>query len=222
MNVTRRLVADILLVLDHSTSIRVEGGDTYRHWRVVLDFASCVAGAFRIARNQTQVAVMKFSTKAEVVFYLNKHRDRASLLKAIGKIRHEGGNTNLAEALRRGREVYMTSNGARSKVPKILIMLTDGTATHEVERTQEEATNTKADGITIFTVGVGGGVNKDELEKIASKPEYFFFATDFADLRNILEKLLMSTTTTTTTSARKTTTTESCKLLQSLMYSKFR
>jgi len=230
-------VADILLVLDQSTSIVVEDPN-YDNWYVrVLGFAKSVAGAFDIARHRTQVAVIKFSDVINVVFYFNTYNNRESLLNAIGNIHLDGGQTNLAAALRTGRSMFRTSIGARDGVPKILIMLTDGTATREADRTQEEANRTKADGITIFTVGVGAGVDNDELRKVASKPEYFFFANNFNSLNSVLQKLLegscneaatlpttaTATTTTTalptstssTTTTTLTTTTESCKSLLS-------
>ena len=231
-------VADILLVLDQSASI-VVGDPNYDNWYVkVLGFAKSVAGAFDIARHRTQVAVMKFSDVVNVIFYFNTYNNRESLLNAIGNIHLEGGETNLAAALRTGRSMFRTSIGARDGVPKILIMLTDGTANVEADRTQVEANETKADGIVIFTVGVGGGVDNDELRKIASKPEYFFFATNFAHLNSVLQKLLegsceearlpTTTTTTTTTTAiptstsstattTLTTTTESCKFSCGIM-----
>jgi len=236
-SVTCPRVADILLVLDQSTSIVV--GDPNRdNWYVkVLGFAKNIAGAFHIARHRTQVAVIKFSDVTTGVFYLNDYSDRESLLNAIGNIDIDGGETNLAAALRTGRSMFRTSNGARDGVPKILIMLTDGTANVEEKETEKESNKTKAGGIVIFTVGVGNKVDYDELRKIASKPEYFFFATDFAHLNSVLQKLLedscneaatLTTTATRTTATTATptstssnttttltTTTESCKSLLS-------
>ena len=95
--------ADIVLVLDQSTSIVVEN---YENWYVnVLGFASSVAGAFPIAPDLTQVGLMKFSSGVEVVFHLNEHGDRESLLRAIQSVDINGGDTNIAAALRAAREV---------------------------------------------------------------------------------------------------------------------
>ena len=92
-------MADILLVLDQSTSIVVEDPN-YDNWYVrVLGFAKSVAGAFDIARHRTQVAVIKFSDVINVVFYFNTYNNRESLLNAIGNIHLDGGQTNLAAAL---------------------------------------------------------------------------------------------------------------------------
>jgi len=54
-NVTCARAADIVLVLDQSTSI-VAGNPSYDNWYVqVLSFAKSIAGAFPIGRNLTQV-----------------------------------------------------------------------------------------------------------------------------------------------------------------------
>ena len=55
-NVTCSRAADIVLVLDQSTSI-VAGNPSYDNWYTqVLGFAMSIASAFPIGRNLTQVA----------------------------------------------------------------------------------------------------------------------------------------------------------------------
>ena len=207
-NVTCPKAADILLVLDQSTSV-VVGDPNFDNWYVsVLGFAKSVAGAFPIGRNLTQVAVMKFSTSVEIVFNLDAYSNRESLLNAIDNINITGGWTNFAKALRTGRAMFVPSRGARIAVPKLLIMLTDGVPSRDTTITLEEANTTKAAGIIIYTVGVGVDVDKEELRNIASKREYFFFATNFTELNNVLpyimanlcnEAATLPTTTMTTT-----------------------
>jgi len=216
-NITCARAADIVLVLDQSTSI-VAGHPTYDNWYVqVLGFAQSIAGAFPIGRDLTQVGVMKFSEDVEPVFYLDTYDDRDSLLNAIENIDIHGGETNIAGALRSAREVmFDESNGARPDVPKILILLTDGTANIEESNTLLEAELTKAAGIKIYTVGVTHQVDEDQLREIASTPDYFFFASNFTQLTSVLQYLvensckeaatLPTTTTTTTTTTTAPTT----------------
>jgi len=215
-NVTCERAADIVLVLDQSTSIVQQ---TYDNWYVqVLGFAERIAGAFPIGENLTQVGVLKFSTEVEIVFHLNAYGDRDSLLNAIENIDISGGDTNIAAALRTAREVmFIPSNGHRPGVPKILILLTDGTANLEPSNTLYEAEQTKLDNVKIYTVGVTDEVDEDQLRMIASTPEYFFFASNFTQLNSILQYLvensckeaatLPTTTTTTTTTTTPSTTT---------------
>ena len=217
-DVTCPRAADIVLVLDQSTSI-VVNDPLYDNWFVqVLGFAKRIAGAFPIGENLTQVAVLKFNEDVEIVFHLNRYRDRESLLNAIENMDISGGDTNIAGALRTAREVmFARSNGARPGVPKILILLTDGTANFEQLNTVPEATLTKQANIKVYTVGVTHEVDQDQLKEIASYPEYFFFASDFSELNSILQNLvensckeaatLPTTIATTTTPATTTSTT---------------
>jgi len=182
--------ADIVLVLDQSTSI-VVGDPNYDNWYVtMLGFAKSIAGAFPIHPSLTQVAVMKFSDGVEIVFNLDTYDDRDSLLSAIDKIDINGGQTNFAAALMTGRTMFSTGSGGRDDAPDILIMVTDGTATREADRTESEVNTTKSAGIIIYTVGIGNDVDQEELTKIASKTEYFFYAANFADLNNVLPDLV--------------------------------
>ena len=207
--------ADIVLVLDQSTSIVTESFD---NWYVqVLDFAKRIAGAFPINRNLTQIGLMKFSTDVDIVFHLNTYGDRQSVLNAIENADINGGDTNIAAALRTARAAMFTvQNGSRPGVPKILILLTDGTANVEESNTIREADLTKAANIKLYTVGVTHEVDEDQLRVMASSPDYFFFASNFTQLNSVLQYLvensckeaatLPTTTTTTTTTTPSTTT----------------
>jgi len=216
-NVTCSRAADIVLVLDQSTSI-VVGDPNYDNWYVqILGFAQRVAGAFPIDRNLTQVGLLKFNEEVEVVFHLDTYGDRASLLSAINRVDINGGETNIAAALRTARTVmFNESNGARPGVPKILILVTDGTANTEESNTLPEADLAKAANIKIYTVGVTHEVDEDQLKVIASSPDYFFFASNFTQLNGILQVVVensckeaatLPTTTTTTTPSTTTSTT---------------
>ena len=212
---------DMVLVLDQSTSIVVE---TYNNWyQLVLGFAKRIAGAFVIGRNQTQIGLVKFSHEIEIVFHLNTYGDRQSVLDAIGNVTISGGDTNIAAALRTAREMMFTEqNGSRPEVPKILILLTDGTANVEEPDTLPEADLTKAANITIYTVGVTHAVDEDQLRAIASIPDFFSFALNFTQLNNVVGQVvensckeaptyppttMITTTTTAPSTATRTTTT---------------
>ena len=199
-NVTCARELDIVLVLDQSTSIVAE---SWQNWYVrVLGFAKSIAGAFVIGRNMTQVGLMKFNETAEIVFHLNKYDDRQSLLNAIGNVAIVGGDTNIAAALRTAREMMFTEqNGARPGVPKILILLTDGTANFEESNTMPEANLTKAAGIKLYTVGVTHAVDEDQLRVMASVPECFFFAPNFTLLNSVVQQIVENSCNETATTS---------------------
>jgi len=110
--------------------------------------------------------------------------------------------------------MFTVQNGSRPGVPKILILLTDGTANIEESNTLLEADLTKAANIKLYTVGVTDEVDEVQLRVMASSPDYFFFASDFEQLNSVLEQVVeysckeaatqpwMTTTTTTTPTTR--------------------
>jgi len=205
MNVACARELDIVLALDQSTSIVVESWD---NWNVrVLGFAKSIAGAFIIGRNMTQIGLMKFNETTEIEFHLNTYDDRQSLLNAIDNVDIDGGDTNLAAVLRTAREVMFTEqNGARPGVPKILILLTDGTANEEESSTLTEANLTKAADIKLYTVGVTNAVDEDQLRVMASVPECFFFAPNFTLLSSIVQRIVENSCNETATLLTITTT----------------
>ena len=199
------MAADIVFAIDQSSGI-VFYNQSYDIWHVhVLDFVKRIAGAFTIDGSSTQIGLLKFGSVAEVVFELSRYDDRQSLLNAINTIHYHGGSTNITAALQTARQIMFTlQNGARPGVPKFLILLTDGVANREATSTLSEANQTKAANITIFTVGITQAVDKDQLQAIASSPNYFFFASNLTHLNAIVQALTEDLCDETSTSSATT------------------
>jgi hypothetical protein len=71
-----------------------------------------------------------------------------------------------------------------------MILLTDGRSNPDPpELAVQAATASKADGIIMFSVGLGSELDFAALERIASKPGYFFRAPRAEDLRTIYEEI---------------------------------
>ena len=183
--------ADIVLALDESTSI-VENNPNRDNWyQRMLGFAVSIVRAFSISPDLTQIGILKFSDSAQVSFFLNRYRSSTNVIAAIERLNISLGNTNIADALRMARtQLFSRQNGARTDVPKILILITDGTANIKVHMTVPEADATKAAGIQIFSVGIGSDIKEEELRAIATMRSYFYFATNFTTLNNVLQRLL--------------------------------
>jgi len=169
-----------------------------------------IVRAFSISPDLTQIGVLTFSNDARMRFYLNQYRNRDDVIAAISRLNITLGDTNIADALRMARtELFSRQHGARPDVPKILILITDGTANIEERSTIPEANATKAAGIQIFTVGIGSEIKVEQLRAIASMRSYYYFATNFDTLNDVLQRLLnyscvhivtVSTTPSTTSS----------------------
>ena len=91
-------IADIILILDESTSIVAANGG-YDNWNSIVGFANSIANSFPISPTLTQVGLIMFSSNVEVQFYLNTYNNSASLSTAIQQLQLNGGETNIAAAL---------------------------------------------------------------------------------------------------------------------------
>ena len=213
---------DVVLILDQSSSL-VTGQPNYDNWDIhMLGFAASLVQSFPISPDLTQLGLMKFSDEADIVFHLNNHTETDTILEVLQQLDIDGGDTNIAGALEVARtKMFVEERGARLKpeVRRVLFLVTDGTATINVSRTQTEAELAKDAGIQIYTIGVTERVDQRQLEMIASFPPemHFYYVPDFFMLENVVRDLTLSaclsmppsttTTITTTTPTTSTTTT---------------
>ncbi len=88
----------------------------------------------------------------------------------------------------------LTSSRARESAAKVVILLTDGKPNtnssntyvgnddpEAIEWCLDRADQAKEMGMTVYTIGVGGDVNEDLCEQIATTPENYFFADSNPD-----------------------------------------
>ena len=73
---------------------------------------------------------------------------------------------------------------SRPGVPKVLILLTDGSQTQDKDAVDPSliAKTLRDAGITIYVIGIGTQVNKDELMRIAGGSQYTHTTTSFDNL----------------------------------------
>ncbi|CAL1535306.1 unnamed protein product, partial [Lymnaea stagnalis] len=201
--------ADVIFMLDSSNSIWDPD------FRQQIEFVRSVAAMFQIGRNLTQVGMGTFGDRPFLQFGLDVYLTKASLLRAIRNVKKSDGlSTATDKAISFLRKfMFQTRFGARTNVPHVAIIMTDGGSDHLL-RTLTEASKAKRENITIFAIGVGNKVNVNELQRIASSPheEYAFVVDNFSFLDSIKNKLAVkactvTTTTTTTTTPKPTTTT---------------
>jgi len=161
-------IVDFGFLLDSSGSIR-------RYYQEEKDFLKALTAAFGISERRSHVGVITFSHIVEHSIKLKDHYDISSFNKAVDAIPLIGRVTRIDLALRLAeKELFTEANGARSTTRKILIVLTDGVQTKSwgYEDPALVADDLRRMGITVIVVGMGGGVNKEELNKIARGEAY--------------------------------------------------
>ena len=171
-------------LLDSSGSIQSSGEHNYQ---ITKDFVKGIVKSFTIGPDDTTVAVATFSSKSKfrIHFDFTKYNTSADIVDAIQHIPYYDGYTYTGDALNRLRtELFPV---ARTGVPHILIVLTDGRAQDQVD---DPSRRLRDMGVHIIAVGVGDADNK-ELEEIASDPDdENVFTTSFDSIVNLAGSIL--------------------------------
>ena len=170
---------DVGFILDSSGSLK----DDYQREK---DFLKSLAGSLGFGPGTTRAGVITFSYHAEHSIKLKDFDSLTSFNNAVDKIPLMGFTTRIDKALRLAqKEMYTVENGARKNVPKILILLTDGSQSKrgdDVEEPKLIADILRSKGIRLVVIGIGSGVKQDELENIAGGQENVYSAASFDQL----------------------------------------
>ena len=158
-----KATVDIGFILDSSGSLRAD-------YSREKDFLKTLAATFGIGPSASRSGVVTFSYLAEHSIKMNDHDNLSDFNDAVDAIPLMGSQTRIDTALRLAqKELFTLANGARPGIPKILILLTDGSQTKSLgaEDPGDIADEIRATGIKIMVVGIGKNVNESELLDLA-------------------------------------------------------
>lgn len=178
--------SDIFFVIDASYSINPN------NFAKEMQFIHDIVDVLDVGPNKTRVALMTFSDKAEFHVKLEHNVDKETFITLSNTAKYIGGGTDTGNALRILREEGFHGQNVqdRPEAAKIVIILTDGLSISP-DTTAREAKFMKNNGIQIFSVGIGEGIDKQELIDMASAPtdKFLLHVDDFGSLDNIKNKL---------------------------------
>ncbi|XP_053301278.1 collagen alpha-1(XII) chain [Pleuronectes platessa] len=177
--------ADVVLLVDGSYSIGLA------NFAKVRAFLEVLVNTFDIGAGKVQISLVQYSRDPHTEFYLNTHHDLAAVVKAVRSFPYRGGSTNTGRAMTYVREkIFLTNRGARSNVPRVTILITDGKSS---DAFRDPATNLRNSDVEIFAVGVKDAV-RSELEAIANKPAdtHVYTVEDFDAFTRISKELTQS------------------------------
>ena len=172
-------MANVGFIVDSSGSLR-------RHYEKEKEFVKELAKSFDISQAGSRAGVITFSYNAELSIGMNTHKNVDDFNKAVDSIPLMGYTTRIDKALALAKKSLMTT-GVRADVPRIVFLLTDGTQTKDADAVDPSklADELRAEGIKLFVIGIGKGVNKEELKRIAGGVQSnLFLAEDFEQLRS--------------------------------------
>lgn len=171
---------DLMFLVDSSGSIGHE------NFGKMKTFMKNLLAKIKIGPDKTQIGVVQFSDYNQEEFQLNKYFTQKEISDAIDRMSYIGRNTLTGSALTFVDQYFTPTKGARSRVRKFLILITDGEAQDSVT---EPAKALRDSGVIIFSVGVYGA-NRKELEEISGDGKLVFQVEDFDDLKAIENELV--------------------------------
>ena len=170
---------DVGFILDSSGSLRND-------YDKEKDFLKALAASFGVSDDGARAGVVTFSYNSEHSIKLNDHSSFLSFNDAVDKIPLMGSTTRIDKALRLSqKELFTLPNGGRPGIPKILILLTDGSQTQDADAEDPSviANEIRSKGIKLLVIGIGAGVDQEELLKLGgNEKDNVFTASTFEDL----------------------------------------
>uniref|UniRef100_A0A8D3DGG8 Collagen alpha-1(XII) chain n=1 Tax=Scophthalmus maximus TaxID=52904 RepID=A0A8D3DGG8_SCOMX len=177
--------ADVVILVDGSYSIGLA------NFAKVRAFLEVLVNTFDIGANKVQISLVQYSRDPHTEFYLNTHHNLAAVVKAVRSFPYRGGSTNTGRAMTYVREkIFQTNRGARTNVPRVTILITDGKSS---DAFHDPATKLRNTDVEIFAVGVKDAV-RTELEAIANTPAdtHVYTVEDFDAFQRISKELTQS------------------------------
>ncbi|XP_059182492.1 collagen alpha-1(XXI) chain [Centropristis striata] len=176
-------VNDLVYIVDGSWSVGFADFDTAKQWLINI------TSQFDISSLYSQVAVIQYSDTPRLEIPLGKHQGGAELIQAIQSISYLGGNTQTGRAIKFAVNHVFASSQRPSQVKnRIAVVVTDGKSQDDVVDASMEA---RAQGITVFAVGVGSEITTSELVSIANRPssDYVLYAEDYTTIDRIRDSM---------------------------------
>ena len=177
---------DVVFVIDTSGSIGIS------NFQLIKEFTANITTELISRSPNSAVGVILFASSAYIRFNLQTYTTLNSLLSAIDNLPYSGGGTDTDEAL----TLLLSSarNGAlgiRNDSSNVAIVITDGHSSNHYATLSAAAALHASNIFDVYAVGVGGA-DQNELETIASSPEFVFFTSSFDNtgLQQLLDKLL--------------------------------
>lgn len=174
--------ADIGFLVDASISVGLSG------FRKSKDFIKFVLQRFKISEIGIHIGLIRYSTRANVIFDFDEHYTTTDINTAIHRMRYVRGTTRTDRGLRLARNklfLEKPEGSSRPNIPKFLVVMTDGIS--RLPRiTALEAAELKKKGVHVVVVGIGHLLAKNELLGMATSPQDVITATSFASLKKIV------------------------------------
>ena len=186
---------DLVFALDESGSV---GNSNYQKAK---DFMKTVVARFDVGAgaNQAQVAVMTFSTNAELNWKLNQYNSMSAVTNAISSIAYDSGWTCTGKAMEMMTDQMLcpSCGGYRAAAKRVVLFLTDGNPSSSSRCTPTVNRETAIDNLKLVAdrvvpVGIGSGIATGYLQTLSSNmpPSQPYILATYSNLGSILDDLV--------------------------------
>ncbi len=195
-----QIPVDALLVIDRSGSM---DDDQINPPEPLTSVKSAAASFLDRLEDRDQVGLVSFANLASRPIDSFLTHDFDFVQKTIEGlfIRTDSvQNTNIKDGIEQAY-LELTSKRIQKDSSKIMVVLTDGIATHPQSSLNKNYPETSAllvgekakkAGIQIFSIGLGNMVNKEFLQKLASTEKHYYFAPDSTAVNAIYQDIASS------------------------------
>ena len=194
-----QLQRDLVMVVDSSGSISPNDFNNAVNGLVKLISHLCHFSSSCIGNDLTRLALVAFSSGVEVVVDFNafeqNYRDVNKLEELIRRLPHIRGLTATGKALELVRnQILKVDAGMRANSQKTIIVLTDGKSNVNPKPGPVADTIAQAHpGIKIIALGIGSGVNNEELQSITKHTNDQNILVDgFEDFNNVIDSIILT------------------------------
>ncbi|KAL2084691.1 hypothetical protein ACEWY4_020209 [Coilia grayii] len=179
---TQEAVADIVFLVDGSWSIGTE------NFQQVQDFLYTLVNSFSVGPDQVHIGLAQYSHDPKTEFFLNTYQDKEEILKYIKTLPYKGGRTMTGLGLDFILKEQFAAGRARTGVPQIAVVITDGRSQDDVE---PHADDLRRRGIILYAIGIKGA-DIEQLRNIGNEPhnQYVYNVSDFSALQGISQNIV--------------------------------
>jgi len=180
------------MAIDLSGSMNNDGGTPPQPVTDTLNAAGKFASSLK---SKDQIALVTFASNAQLVASLSQ--DNQMVASTITQLTidpiEETGFTNTLDALEVVSEEF-DSPRQNPDARKVLVLLTDGLPTTAgdadiIASTEAQALLLDESGIEIYAIGLGEGVDRQFVQRLASSESNAYFAPSSVDLESIYQEI---------------------------------
>jgi len=173
---------DIGVIMDRSGSV---GAANFEKAKA---FVISLVHKLQISSHGTRIGIIPYHSNAQVSVKFSdvQHQTPDAMTKLIRGIPYTSGYTRTDIAIELANsQLFTSAGGLRSDKPNVLIVMTDGKTNAGGNPYKTVLAPLKSKNVRMIAVGVGSGINEDELEEIADgKRENVVHVDKFDELVN--------------------------------------